>query len=111
MALKLWIVALALVVVAVQGHVLKSQKVELDGMTVEVIIRPTSEKMNHQPEEAKKRVDRRTHDVVVPAVAAVTPNINPKDVKVDIEDRFGIRSGNCPVGYVQRGGFCFPDYD
>ncbi|XP_028176547.1 uncharacterized protein LOC114364556 [Ostrinia furnacalis] len=108
MAQNLWIAVLAVLVVAVNSHVIKSHKMDLsNGMTVEVIIRPSEKADTPKPEELGSRVFRRTHDVVVPPV---TPT--PKtDVNVDIVNRFGIRSGTCPTGYVQRGGFCFPDYD
>lgn len=32
----------------------------------------------------------------------------PAMVPVVFEDRFGIRVGTCPIGYVRRGFVCFP---
>lgn len=36
--------------------------------------------------------------------------INPvKLVTFKLQNRFGILSGNCPIGYVKRGEFCLPE--
>ncbi|CAG9789390.1 unnamed protein product [Diatraea saccharalis] len=53
-----------------------------------------------------RRVYRKTNVPVHPSTVRVKDSDVPR-----IEDRFAVRGGNCPAGYVARGGFCFPDYD
>lgn len=110
MALKVCIALAFAFVYIVESSVIRSKEIlPAEGMVVEVIIRPNSNQVTFE-DSSEKRLPRRTHDVVVPPLVTAKGEDKEKGVP-EIENRFGIRGGVCPSGYVKRGGFCFPDYD
>ncbi|KAJ0173562.1 hypothetical protein K1T71_010711 [Dendrolimus kikuchii] len=104
-----------LLVAVVESHVIKQHQYPLppDGIIMEITLK---NKANKSPistvkididEFAKKVVvSNLQHDVEKPPKKPVKPDFVPT-----IENRHGIRVGTCPSGYVQKGGFCFPDDD
>lgn len=100
-------------VVIVESHVIKQHQYPLppDGMIMEITLKNKSDK---SPISTMKiDIDEHAKKVIVSNMQDGKPPQKPAkpDFVPSIDNRHGIRVGTCPVGYVQRGGFCFPDDD
>nr|XP_053614132.1 uncharacterized protein LOC128677378 [Plodia interpunctella] len=93
-------------VMSIESYVLKPLTFAIppEGLTFEIKIKPEINHANLIKAISVKDLGPKyglPHKTLDPH-----PKIEPT-----IEDRNGFRAGTCPIGYIKRGGFCFPDTD
>ena len=110
-------IAVCLALVAcIDSHVLKHHEVPLspEGMVLEITIKNkgdgklvSSMKIDINEKDKKVMMSMGEPASEVPVeIGGSTTEFVPS-----IGNRHNIRVGSCPIGYVRRGGFCFPDDD
>ncbi|KAG6455459.1 hypothetical protein O3G_MSEX009216 [Manduca sexta] len=110
------VVVLCFVLLAVtEGRVIKTKEFPLpaEGIVMEFLVKNKSD-MAHPISTLKMDIDQLTKKIIVTQSEDKMPvvrHLTPKPDVPSFENRFGVRVGTCPSGYVRRGTFCFPDDD